>query len=107
MHCPQHKENALRLVNLLNNVHPFLLPEETEETFCVEFNYGSIVECYRTMFSKNPIWWKNGSHFREGWKFGLPAQLKPYFYLMGVKLNKGEEKDPHSCESVMFDCRNN
>ena len=105
MHNPFQKENTHRLVLMLHAIHPFLREDETEEGFCTKFNYGSIAECHRSLFSEKRIWWKNGSYFEDGWKFGLPAQLKPYFYLIGFKLNKGTEEDPHTIPSTLFDCR--
>ena len=107
MYNPLHRENTFRLVSLLQSTHPFLGSEETVEDFCTKFNCGSVAEYYRTLFNKKKIWWKNGSYFQDGWKAGLPAQLKPYFYLMGVKLNKGTEEDPCAILPTLFDCRSN
>ena len=98
------KKNTHRLVSMLNSIHPFLGENETEEDFCTKFNYGSIAEYYRSLFNKKRIWWENGSHFKDGWKFGLPAQSKPHFYLMGLKLNEGTEDDPHMIPPAPFDC---
>ena len=103
--CKAHRSQSLGLVQMLNNVFPFLKENETPEMFCERFDFGSVMEYYRGLFTKKQIWWCNDSCFEEGWRFGLPAQMKPYLNILGLKLNKNKEKDAYSLPSVVFDCR--
>ena len=103
--CKAHRSETLRLVLMLNDVCPFLKGNETAENFCQEFDFGSVVEYYRGLFTKKRIWWCNGSFFESGWKFGLPAQMKPHLNILGLRLSKGKEKDAHSLPAIVFDCR--
>ena len=103
--CKAHRAQSLALVEMLNGIHPFLKRNETPELFCENFDFGSVVEYYRGLFTKKRIWWCNESCFEAGWKFGLPAQIKPYLNILGLKLNKGNEINAYSIVPVVFDCR--
>ena len=90
---------------MLNDIFPFLKENETAEMFCQDFDFGSVVEYCRGLFAKKQIWWCNDSYFEVGWKFGLPAVMKPYLNILGLKLNKGNEINAYTLPAIVFDCR--
>ena len=100
-----YKQETLELVNALNEQHNFLLPKETPEKFCQQFDYGVVAEHYRALFYQKPVWWKEKSCFRSGKRVGLPYCLKPYLYLLCFKLSKTEGEDAYLKAATIYDWR--
>ena len=94
----------MHLIFTLNKVHNFLEKEENAEDFCTNFDFGIVVKHHRSLFLKEPVWWLDKSIFVAGMRVGLPAEIKPFLWVLCFKLSNSKIQNAYSIKPSVFIC---